>query len=445
MAEQKEAGRRVLIVHHIDADGVSSAAIAARCLERAGVAYAFQEVKSLDELHVTKILARKPEALWFCDLGSTAYMHFPGIPKLVCDHHQLVRDGHEESFAHINPLLDDLSGSDISGAGAAFLAALGTDPANVDQAVLALVGATGDRQDRPFQGANQVILDEAVRLGLVEARRDLAFFGPVTRPLGKFLQWADPEIPGASSPAGLRAILDKAELTGRDVPYASLSRDEQQRLQRVLVDWVANAGRSPENLFRYVVWNLRDVAGPTQELQEFATLLNSTARYDQSAVGLRVAMGDRGEAFEEALDLRHGHRKHLAGAMSALGRRPIEQWPGLQFVHMESDVLDTVVGIVAGMALSTDGRMRQDKPLLAYAWTPDGRTKASCRANRILPARGLDLASALRAAAEFVGGQGGGHAGAAGATFPRDAEQAFLEQVNLQVLNQLDARKEEPK
>ncbi|MHB1262684.1 MAG: hypothetical protein ACYC2H_13335, partial [Thermoplasmatota archaeon] len=224
LREQREAGRTVTVVHHIDADGVSAGAIATKCLERAGIPFLTFAAKSMDDSHVAQILALRPptptptaeggftsfgeseaataSALWFCDLGSTVYMRFPGVPRLVCDHHQLVRDGTEESFAHLNPLLDDLSGEDISGAGCAYLAAAQMDAANLDLLPLALVGASGDLQDRRngrFQGANAALAAHGSAAGLLDLREDLAFFGSETRPLRRFLANAsEPVLPGLS-------------------------------------------------------------------------------------------------------------------------------------------------------------------------------------------------------------------------------------------------------
>src|SRR6185503_11171246 len=115
--------------------------------ERAGIPSTTFAAKSMDDAHVAQILRAAAEggreqALWFCDLGSTVYMRFPGTRRLVCDHHQLVRDGSEETFAHLNPLLDGLSGEEISGAGCAYLAAAALDAPNIDVLPLSLVGAS---------------------------------------------------------------------------------------------------------------------------------------------------------------------------------------------------------------------------------------------------------------------------------------------------------------
>jgi RecJ-like exonuclease len=431
---QRDAGRTVTVVHHIDADGVSAGAVAATALERAQAPFVLLPVKSLDDHHLAILRAAAPQALWFCDLGSTAYMHFPATPRLVCDHHQLVRDGSEESFAHLNPLLDGLDGHEVSGAGCAYLAAAALDARNTDLLPLALVGATADRQDRPaLHGTNALLLRHAEKLGLASAALDIAFFGPQTRPLRKFLSLAnEPTLPGITGDprAAERLCLRLGiplEQEGAERTWGMLEPHERLALRSALANHLLDLGLAAdvERLARPVVTLTNEPAGPTRELQEFGTFLNGTARYDRPDVGIAVARGDRGAAYAEALDLLLDHRKHLAGALDAFARSGVQERPSLQWVHLRGAVRDTVVGIVAGMALGGALELRKDRPLVAFAWTPDGRTKVSSRAPNEVRGR-IDLSVVMREAAAAVGGQGGGHPGAAGATIPRGAEDAFL-------------------
>ncbi|HUR61999.1 MAG TPA: DHH family phosphoesterase [Candidatus Thermoplasmatota archaeon] len=432
--QQRQAGRTVTVVHHIDADGVSAGAVAATALERSGTPFVLLPVKSLDDLHLGLIRDAMPQALWFCDLGSTAYMHFPHTPRLVCDHHQLVRDGGEESFPHLNPLLDGLDGQEVSGAGCTYLVAAALDARNTDQLPLALVGATADRQDRPaLHGTNARLLRHAEDLGMARSARDLAFFGPNTRPLRKFLALAsDPQLPGLSGNATvverfLRDAQVDLEVEGAERTWAMLSDTERTRVRSALANHLLDLGLAAEaeRLVRPVITLPHEPAGPTRELQEFGTLLNSTARYDRPDVGIALARGDRSAAYAEALDLLQDHRKHLVGALEAFARGGVQERPSLQWVHLRDSVRDTVVGIVAGMALGGALDLRKDRPLIAFAWSGDGRTKVSSRAPHELKGR-IDLSLAMRQAAASVGGEGGGHPGAAGATIPRGAEERFL-------------------
>jgi single-stranded-DNA-specific exonuclease len=447
---QRDAGRTVTVVHHIDADGVSAGAVAAATLQRAGVAHRTLAVKSLDATHVERIKALEADALWFGDLGSTAYMHFPDTPRLVCDHHQLVRDGGEESFAHVNPLLDGLSGEEVSGAGCAYLVAAALDRANLDLLPLALVGATADLQDRKqrrFHGANDALVLHGQQAGLVGVTEDLGFFGPETRPLRKFFALAsEPSLPGLSgSPRSVERLLRDAGVdlvrAGRERTWAHLDDDERRRVRSAVVDHLLDLGMADAvpRLTRRIVRFAREAPGtPVREAQEFGTLLNSTARYGRPEVGLAVAGGDRDPAgaYGEALDLLLDHRKHLAGALDVLARTGVHERTAVQWVHLEDRVRDTVVGIVCGMALDGLG-LRRDLALVGFAWTPDGQTKVSTRGPHELQGRGLDLATAVREAAASVGGHGGGHKGAAGATIPRGSEPRFLGELDLLVGRQV--------
>ena len=294
-------------------------------------------------------------------------------------------------------------------------------------------------------GANATLVAHGEAAGLLEVREDLGFFGSETRPLRKFFGLAsEPTLPGLSGAARNveRFCRDAgvALLEGeRERSWSMLAEGERRALRSALVDHLLDLGLAADaqRLTRQVVTFTKEAeATPVREPQEFGTLLNSTARYGRPEVGLAVARGDRGPAYAEALELLLGHRKHLAGALDAFAAAPLTEGVAVQWVHLQDKVLDTVVGIVCGMALDGLG-LRRDLALLGFAWTPDGMTKVSSRSPFELQARGIDLASALRVAAEALGGQGGGHKGAAGATIPRGSEAGFAAHVDGLVAAQL--------
>ena len=65
-------------------------------------------------------------------------------------------------------------------------------------------------------------------------------------------------------------------------------------------------------------------------------------------------------------------------------------------------------------------------------------TRVSARATRSLFNNGLDLAKVLHEAADLVGGNGGGHPVASGATIPLGKEKEFLEKVGSVIKFQLE-------
>ena len=67
----------------------------------------------------------------------------------------------------------------------------------------------------------------------------------------------------------------------------------------------------------------------------------------------------------------------------------------------------------------------------------DDEIHVSCRGNQQLVKQGLDLGHAMKKASEKLGGHGGGHAIASGATIEASKEEEFLNIVDKIIVNQL--------
>ena len=172
------------------------------------------------------------------------------------------------------------------------------------------------------------------------------------------------------------------------------------------------------------------------EAKEYATLLNSTARYGQYEVGLQVCLGDRGKWLKEALNLLSGHRHNLVEGLQFAREEKIQKRTYLQYFHAGDGIRDTIIGIVTNMMLNTED-VDKGLPLIGFAHTENGEVKVSARATQTLVDRGLDLASALTCAAKELHGIGGGHNIAAGATIPKGKEEEFLQVVEREIKLQL--------
>ncbi|HEV8360574.1 MAG TPA: DHH family phosphoesterase [Candidatus Thermoplasmatota archaeon] len=446
-AERVRRAGEVLVVAHIDADGLTAGSIADLALERAGVEHRVRFVKSLTPDELEKVRDLNPELTLFVDLGSGMADRLDGMEVVICDHHH---SGKDLPF-HLNPRLFGLDGSTTaSGAGMTYLLARALDPANKDLAALGIVGAVGDLQDlhaRRLTGINrEVLLADARAARVVEPLLDTRLFGRESRPLAKLLQYADdPHLPGLSAreEACLRFLGDLGIplMQGdRWRRWIDLSAAERRRLLSALASHLLRAGRGAEQARRLVgeVYTLsRETPGqPVHDAKEFATLLNSTARYGKAGVGLAVCRGDRGAAYQDALGLLRDHRMNLVNGLQLVRERGITTLGALQYFDAGDQIRDTVVGIVAGMLYGLEG-VRRDLPIVGFARTEDGQTKVSARANRDLVRRGVNLSAALGQAAKVVEGIGGGHDVAAGATIPRGREPEFLAQLELALQAQL--------
>lgn len=443
-AEAIRAAPGVHVVAHIDADGLTSAAIAVQMLRRAGIPESLEFVKSLTPDELARIGAAGHDFILFTDLGSGMADHIKDWRCAVADHHHMGAD----FPAHLNPRLFGLPGEACSGAGCAYFLARALDPRNTDLAALAVVGAVGDLQDMDecrLTGLNRLILDDGKRAGVLEWRLDARYFGRETRPVFKMLQYSDdPRIPGVSGDE--QAAMRFLQALGIELRndqgwrrWVDLSPEERRRIlsAATILATRAQGAEAAKRMIGEVYVLPRESSGtPLRDAKEFATLLNSTARYGEGGVGMAVCLGDREEEYRKALSLLRGHRQNLVSGMQ-LAQLKVEEREMLQYFDAGEGIRDTIVGIVAGMMYGQGAR--RDLPIVAFAHSEEGKTKVSARAPRELVTRGVSLSRAVGEAAQAIGGSGGGHDGAAGATIPRGKEQAFLAELERILKRQLSA------
>src|SRR3990170_8287062 len=133
-----------LVVSHIDADGLASAAIMGKALERAGIDRRTIFVKQLDMKNLQDIASQNPELVIFTDLGSGMLDPIKSLKlnAVIADHHQP-----QGNYGfHLNPHIFGINGGiEVSGSGMAYFIAREMG-GNGDLAALAIVGAVGDLQ-----------------------------------------------------------------------------------------------------------------------------------------------------------------------------------------------------------------------------------------------------------------------------------------------------------
>ncbi|MGZ4891894.1 MAG: DHH family phosphoesterase, partial [Halobacteriota archaeon] len=198
-------------------------------------------------------------------------------------------------------------------------------------------------------------------------------------------------------------------------------------------------GMPPErvqNLVGEVYTLLKEEPGTVlRDASEYATLLNATARYSFEKIGVDVCLGDRGGSYRKANELLLMHRENLVRGLNYVKQTGVTTLSNLQYFHAGDHILETIVGIVAGMCKNLEGVDRR-LPIVGLANSDEG-VKVSVRGTQSLVERHLNLARAMSEAACSVGGVGGGHDIAAGATIPEGTEAEFLKNLNKLVEQQL--------
>lgn len=476
IAEKIRRHSQVNVVTHIDADGITAGSIACKALDREGIDYEITFLKQLDPLAIEALKNENKGLIWFTDLGSGQIENLSGLDFIITDHHVPdistgphngrpkpskevpgsaaynrrptlfdFSDGPNESsqMYHLNPHLFGGNGAeDASGAGMAYLVARELGQENFDLSSLAIVGAVGDLQSVRYGklvGINRDILEEGMGKRYLKTITDIQFFGRETRPLVKLLQYAnEPVLPRLTNDEencinfliGLGIELKEEEHWRR---WIDLFDHEKRSILSELAVLLIENGLGHKAVRRMVgqVYLLEKEEEGTElhDTKEFATLLNACGRYDRAEVGLRVCMGDRDEWLKKARTLLQGHRRTLVEALHLVKEIGISQRSYLQHFHGTDEILDSIVGVVCGMVLNSGMEsVDRRKPIFGFANALDGSgVKVSARGTRVLVDSGLDLSQVMKSASEKVGGAGGGHNVAAGATIPSGTEEKFLE------------------
>ncbi len=437
----------VLIVTHFDADGISAGSIILAAVKRLGPPAHLRVIESLSEKTVEEIDAIESGLVIFTDIGS-GYLNLisKGLKNrriVIADHHQALGDT-APNLVHFNTHLFGFDGStDVSGAGTAYFLARSLDKRNRDLSPMALVGCLGDQQDkgprRTLTGLNAEILKDAIEMRLVEETQDLIFFGRQTRPVHRAMaSTTSPFLPGLSNEEDkCLALLDKTNITtkveDRWRTISDLSIDEKRRLVDIVIQHVISLKLSGEIALELIgaVYTLtkEDPWTPLRDAREFGTLLNACGRMGKPGLGIALGIGDRGESFEEAQRVYGDYKRSLAKYMNWLAKEPsvLRQEGKIVVVRGEGVIDENMTGAVSSL-VSSSSLFGDSKVTLVVTSTKEGEAKLSARATDLLVEKGVNLGRILQTLAPNYGGNGGGHAIAAGATVDRERLENFLEE-----------------
>ena len=432
----------VTVVTHIDADGITSGAIASITLKRLGIEHRVVFEKKIAEETIININEYPSDVVWICDLGSAYLSEFKRSGIVITDHHMPdINWRKKQTFIddfydidHLNPQTYGASGSyEVCGAGMTYLLSKTVDPKNKDLAFLAVIGAVGDLQDNresKLISYNRIILEDAIEENDVLIETDLRFFGRCNRNLIQFLQYNnDPFIPGISDDgAGCQKFYSDLNIPLKNKGELRKWNDLDVLEKDAVTESLLSMVEDPEISTRlfgevYTLPRFSAYEG-LSDSKEFATVLNSCGRYDDAETGLRICMGDM-SALKDADRNRSDHRKNISIALNHIKENHLlRERRFIQYFNAGPEIRETVLGIVAGILLNS-GEAKRDLPMFAFADADDG-TKVSARATRSMTDRGLDLSMIMKIASEMTGGYGGGHKVAAGATIPKGKEEDFL-------------------
>ncbi|MCI4354997.1 MAG: DHH family phosphoesterase [Thermoplasmata archaeon] len=431
------------IIYHYDGDGIASASAAIRALQRLGFDYQATPLQGVERRGMQEILLGTHGPVLVVDTGATwldLYGPHPH-PVIILDHHKYpgapVPPELPKHVAFVNPLDWGVDGmTEMCAATLTWLFTIFLDPRNWDNATWGLSGAIADRQHQNgFKGLNARLVDEAILRSLVQRRRRLALFGSSVREA--IARSIDPYFVGLSGrPHEVTRLLDNLSIDPSR-PLHALDTAEERRLTQALLAKLVQQKVRPE----FVELLTQDgyfLPGTGVDAQELSNLQNASGRIGAPGNGIALALGDP-HAMELARTSEETWRTGILEGMKRVEEKGVNSLRSIQWFESGEN---TLAGTQAG--LSMNYLLDPRRPVFAFS-ASGASLKLSGRGTLWLVGQGLDLATVCRSAADHVGGEGGGHRVAAGATIPIDRRDQFLAEADRLVGAQLPIPTETPR
>ena len=415
LARAINSSKSIRLISHLDADGITSAAIVVKFLKSKNKEFHLTIVKQLTDREIKMIDDEDYDLYIITDLGSGKINELERLNKeiYVIDHHQIF--GKPKRVHLFNPYLFGLNGStDACGATCTYLVfkSLGLE----DSAYLAIVGAIGDNQEdeNGLIGINRWVLENTDE---VEMKKGLKVFGRKSKPIHTALSQSEVQIPGISGDESKTVqFLSEIGIKIKDEngfrTLSDLSEDESKKLIKEIIIKGMSSNEDLNKLFGYV-YDIKKRNGILSDAREFATLLNSFGRQGMAGEGVEICLGnDNNKLIENVLK---DYRKKIIESIKWI-KQNMKSRDGIEYVIAEDNVPDTMIGTIISMLI------RGEHNTIIGLANSDGNVKVSIRTKD----EDLNLGKIMEDVAGKVGGEGGGHKKAAGASIPKGKEEEFI-------------------
>ena len=431
--------KKISLISHLDADGISSCAILTKLMNDENRKYTISILTQLSERKIKEIAKDNSDYIIFSDLGSG---QIKDIAKNLGDKEIIILDHHEpdkldkeyKNITHINPHLFGIDGSkEIAGAGVCYLFAKCINKTYENLSHLAIIGAIGDiQEDKGFKELNKEILKTAVDNKLIKVKKSLRIFGINTRPIHKALEYStDINIPGVSgSESGAIQFLYELGINPKKdnnwKTLNQLSDDEVKKLVTGII--MKRLGKiKPDDVLGDSYAILTHEEDSTRDAREFATLLNACGRMEKASVGIGVCLGEKKD-IQRAMQVLADYKKEIVNAIEWYKSNEkgefVIRGNNYIIINAQDRIKSTVVGTLASIISKSD--FVSDKTyIMSLAKSEEEYTKLSLRMKKL--EEGDDLRKIVKEIALRVGGEAGGHMSAAGALIPLGREKEIIE------------------
>lgn len=410
------SSKSIRVISHHDTDGITSAAIFSRALQRWGKRFTLQIVKGLDKDFISAL--PQSEILIFLDLASGSLEYLKEKDHVfILDHHELPQE--VPSKIHmVNPHLFDEE--PCSGAALAYLFARELSNNNKDLASLAIIGMVGDMMEESLSKRYDSIMKDAE----LTVKRGLRLY-PATRPIDRVLEYSSSlYIPGVTgSFKGVVDLLRDAKIQKTSQGFKSLAEMTDEEMSGLITAVMLRmiGDNKAEDLIGNIY--LTKFFNKLEDARELSAMINACSRMGFPEAALGLCLGNR-ESKKEAEKIYTDYRQNISSALKYISETEKITGKNYTIINAQDKIKDTIIGTAASI-MSFSPLYPQGTVIVAMAYDKD-KIKISAR---LVGRKGRNVREILAKALVPLSGEVGGHPNAAGGLILKEQESVFLEEI----------------
>ncbi len=415
--DELSKSKPIKVISHYDTDGITSAAIFSRALQRWNKSFSLEIVKGIEQSFIKQL--PEDQVLIFLDLasGSLNYLKDKKTEIFILDHHEIVQEI-PSNVIMLNPLLE--KEEPLSGAALCYLFAKSISSHNKDLASLAVIGMVGDLLEKNLSKT----YDEILKDSEVVIKKGLLLY-PSTRALDRALEYSSsPYIPGVTgSYKGVMELLRDANIKKENDGYPALYELTDKQMSNLITSIMLRSSDSSKvsnllgNLYLIKFFN------KLEDARELSALINACSRMDYPSVCLGFCLGNR-KCKMEAEKIYIEYKQHIISALRYISETEKIQGKKYTIINAKDNIKDTIIGTIASI-ISRSPLYSEGTIIVALAYNQD-KIKVSAR---ISGDHGRNVRDVLHKVVLQSGGEVGGHPNAAGCLIPKAQESFFIQEL----------------
>ena len=414
---EKTEKKHIFVISHYDTDGISSAAIISKALQRLDKEFSIKIIKQLEKETIESLPQDK--VLIFLDSGSGSldYLKNLNTEIFILDHHELDLKGKNlpENIHIINPHLFD--GQEISGSSLTYLFAKQLSEENKDLANLALFGMVGDLLDKNIGKLNNSIINDSE----VKIKKGLLLY-PATRPLNKVLEFSsDIYIPGVTGYSrGAYNLLREVGIEKIGSQYKSILELNEEEMSKLITAIMLRTMNHYNGNFLVGNIYLVNFFNKLEDVREISAMVNACGRLGEPGTAIAFCLEDK-KAKEKAETIYTKYKQEIIKALNDLPTLKKIEGKDYLIINAEDKIKDTIIGTIATISSSSNSH-EEGKAIIAMAYNKE-KIKVSAR---IVGKNGKNMCEILSSVVKAIGGEYGGHKNAAGCLIEKEKEAEFI-------------------